>query len=241
MSLQQEWQGLIDQTKDYLRQHWSDGVVLQDPAVLVNLTATVPAARPTVSAGPQTLQAFRESIQNCQQCSLGATRKHFVFGNGDPQARVLFIGEAPGREEDESGQVFVGEAGQLLTKIIAAIKFTRDEVYIANVLKCRPPQNRDPLLEEIEHCKKHLFRQIEIIKPLVICTLGRFAAQTLLGSSQSMQQLRSTVHNFQGVPVVATFHPAALLRNPDWKRLAWEDVQQLRKLYDEKVKKHGQR
>jgi len=162
-----------------------------------------------------------------------------VFGNGSPQAKVLFIGEAPGREEDESGQVFVGEAGRLLTKIIEAISFKREDVYIANVLKCRPPDNRDPLLEEIEQCKKHLFQQISIIKPMVICALGRFAGQTLLATSQSMTQLRGKIHDFQGMPLICTFHPAALLRNPAWKRLTWDDVKLLRKLYDEKVKKHG--
>jgi DNA polymerase len=240
MNPQQEWQAIIDLTKNYLRQHWPEGAVLTGHEDIFRVTWPPPrVASPMAAAGFSALQTFKESIQHCQQCALAKTRKNIVFGNGSPQAKVLFIGEAPGREEDESGQVFVGEAGRLLTKIIEAISFKREDVYIANVLKCRPPDNRDPLLEEIEQCKKHLFQQISIIKPMVICALGRFAGQTLLATSQSMTQLRGKIHDFQGMPLICTFHPAALLRNPAWKRLTWDDVKLLRKLYDEKVKKHG--
>jgi len=155
-----------------------------------------------------------------------------VFGSGDPAAGIMFIGEAPGAEEDRAGQPFVGKAGQLLTKIIEAMGLSRDEVYICNILKCRPPNNRDPLPAEIEQCEPYLKRQIEIVQPRVICTLGRFAAQTLLGSREPMGRLRDQAHHYEGIPLVATYHPAALLRNPQWKRPTWEDVKRVRKLYD---------
>ena len=137
-----------------------------------------------------------------------------------------------GAEEDRVGQPFVGKAGQLLTKIIEAMGLSRDEVYICNILKCRPPNNRDPQPDEIEQCEPYLKRQIEIVQPRVICTLGRFAAQTLLRSREPMGRLRDQSHHYEGIPLVATYHPAALLRNPQWKRPTWEDIKRVRKLYD---------
>ena len=144
----------------------------------------------------------------------------------------MFVGEAPGAEEDRQGEPFVGAAGQLLTKIIEAMDLSREEVYICNILKCRPPNNRDPQPDEIEHCEPYLKRQIEIIQPQVICTLGRCAAQTLLRSTESMGRLRKQLHHYEGIPLVATYHPAALLRNPQWKRLTWEDIKRVRQVYD---------
>ena len=156
-----------------------------------------------------------------------------VFGEGDSQADLLVVGEAPGYEEDMSGRPFVGPAGKLLDKMLAAIGFRRDEVFICNVLKCRPPGNRDPLADEVAACRPYLRKQVELIGPRVICAFGRHAAQTLLATDQSLTRLRGATHEFMGVPVVVTYHPAALLRNQNWKRPAWEDLQALRRLYDE--------
>lgn len=144
----------------------------------------------------------------------------------------MFVGEAPGAEEDRQGLPFVGEAGRLLTRIIEAIEMQREEVYICNVLKCRPPNNRDPRPEEVQTCEPHLKRQIEIIQPKVICSLGRFATQTLLRTTESMGRLRGRTHEYEGIPVIPTYHPAALLRNPQWKRPTWEDMKRVRQTYD---------
>jgi uracil-DNA glycosylase family 4 len=158
-----------------------------------------------------------------------------VFGTGNPNAELMLIGEAPGREEDLQGEPFVGKAGQLLDKILAAIAFKRSEIYIGNILKCRPPQNRDPLPEEMALCIPYLFQQIHLIQPKIILALGRIAAHQLLRTTASLGSLRGTIHDFQGISLIVTFHPAALLRNPHWKKPVWEDVQMLRKHYDEQV------
>jgi DNA polymerase len=155
-----------------------------------------------------------------------------VFGAGCADANVMFVGEAPGREEDKQGLPFVGPAGELLTRMIESIRLSRDEVYIANVIKCRPPNNRDPKPDEIASCEPYLVRQIETIQPSVICTLGRFAAHVLLKTDEPMGQLCGRVGHYQGTKVVPTYHPAALLRNPQWKRRAWEDLKRLRREYD---------
>nr|MEE4267644.1 uracil-DNA glycosylase family protein [Candidatus Krumholzibacteria bacterium] len=178
------------------------------------------------------LVVLRDEVLPCTDCALHETRHHTVFGAGNPRAEVLFIGEAPGRDEDLQGEPFVGASGQLLTKIIGAIGFSRDDVYICNILKCRPPGNRDPLPEEVARCEPHLQRQLDIIRPRVICCLGRVAAQTLLKTTASLGALRKTAHFYQGIPVLATYHPAALLRNPGWKRDTWNDVRKLRALSD---------
>ena len=180
----------------------------------------------------EALDAFREEICKCTRCPLGANRNQFVFGSGNPNAGIMFVGEAPGADEDRSGLPFVGAAGQLLTKIIEAMGLLREEVYICNILKCRPPNNRDPQPEEIAQCEPYLKRQIELVQPRVLCTLGRFAAQTLLRSDLTMGRLRLSEHRYEGIPLVATYHPAALLRNPQWKRPTWEDIKKVRRLYD---------
>lgn len=182
-----------------------------------------------------TLAEFYEQIRHCQKCRLGASRTNFVFGVGNPQARLMCIGEAPGRDEDLQGEPFVGAAGKLLDKILAAIGFERDEVYIANIVKCRPPGNRDPESDEIEMCRPYVLRQIELIQPSVILTLGRVAAQALLQTTKAVARLRGIVHPLGGAVVVVTYHPAALLRDVRLKRLAWEDVQLARRVYDERV------
>ena len=181
----------------------------------------------------QQLIKFSEQIKNCQNCKLSEGRHNVVFGAGNADADIMLIGEGPGHEEDFQGKPFVGAAGQLLTKILAAINLTREEVYIANIVKCRPPQNRDPLPEEQEVCKEYLKKQIELIEPKFILALGRVAAQALLNTTKPMNQLRGTVYDWEGIKLIVTYHPAALLRNPQWKRATWEDVQVLQKLYRE--------
>jgi uracil-DNA glycosylase family 4 len=178
------------------------------------------------------LAALRDEVLPCTACALHQTRHSVVFGSGSPDAEVVFIGEAPGRDEDIQGQPFVGRSGQLLTKILSAIGYGRDEVFICNILKCRPPNNRDPQADEVTACEPHLKRQLAILNPRVICCPGRVAAQTLLGTDASLKRLRETVHFYEGIPVMATYHPAALLRNPGWKRETWNDVRKLKALVD---------
>ena len=179
-------------------------------------------------------------INQCTKCALSKSRNKFVFGAGNPNADIMLIGEAPGANEDKEGLPFVGRAGKLLTDILAAINFSRDEVYIANVLKCRPPKNRDPLPSEVEKCKPYLHKQIDLVKPKLILCLGRVAANNLLGMHETLTKLRDNIYELNNIKVMATFHPAALLRNPNWKRACWEDVQKFRKLYDEIMKKQGE-
>ncbi|MFN8178536.1 MAG: uracil-DNA glycosylase [bacterium] len=181
------------------------------------------------------LGELHDAYAECQRCGLGKTRTKFVFGVGNPHAKVVFVGEAPGRDEDLQGEPFVGAAGQLLNKILAAIDFKREDIYIANILKCRPPGNRNPEPIEIASCEPILRRQIEVIQPLILCTLGSFAAKTMLGATEGISRLRGRVHEYRGIPLIPTFHPAALLRNPAWKQPTWEDVQLLRREYDRLV------
>jgi len=180
----------------------------------------------------KTLDDIMRAVQNCQKCPLCETRTNIVFGAGNENANLVFVGEAPGADEDKQGKPFIGKAGQKLTQIINAIRLSRDEVYIANVLKCRPPNNRNPLPNEIETCEPYLIAQLEIIKPKVICALGTFAAQTLLKTNQPISKLRGRFHTYQGIRLMPTYHPAFLLRNPKSKRYVWEDVQKVRAEYD---------
>ncbi len=184
----------------------------------------------------KTLEELNEMICECQKCPLGKTRNKFVFGSGSADAGVMVVGEGPGAEEDIQGLPFVGRAGQLLTEILKAINFSRDEVYIANIVKCRPPQNRNPQPQEMDECLPYLKKQIDLIKPKAILCLGLVAAQALLKQKASLTSLRGKIFEFGDTKVMVTYHPAALLRNPNWKRGCWEDVQQFRKLYDELVK-----
>ena len=180
---------------------------------------------------PDELDALREIVLSCRRCKLCEGRTKVVFGEGAPRARVMFIGEAPGAREDESGRPFVGAAGQLLTRMIEnAMGLARAEVFIANVNKCRPPGNRDPEPDEVAACLPYLHAQIRAIRPAVIVTLGRIAAQNLLGSTLSMGQMRGRELEHAGVPVVATWHPAYLLRQPSAKREAWEDIKRVNRL-----------
>ena len=181
----------------------------------------------------ESLEDLDKMICNCQKCSLGATRNKFVFGTGNPNANAMCIGEGPGADEDAQGLPFVGRAGRLLTDILKAINFERDEVYIANVVKCRPPGNRTPLPVEMDTCLPYLKKQIELIKPKVILCLGLTAAQAILKKRDSLTNMRGKIFDFENAKVMVTYHPAALLRNPNWKRGCWEDVQKFRKLHDE--------
>lgn len=190
-----------------------------------------PAAAPSAAAGSkkERLAALEAQYKNCLACPLSATRTQVVFGTGNPDAKLMFVGEAPGFEEDKQGKPFVGAAGQLLTKIIGAMKLTRDDVYIANILKCRPPQNRNPLPSEIASCSPILMKQIEIIEPKILCALGKFAAQTLLSTETSIMRLRGRFQDWNGIPLMPTLHPAYLLRNPEDKKLVWEDMKLIMK------------
>ena len=179
----------------------------------------------------ESLADFDEIINNCSKCPLAKQRNNFVFGEGDPKADILIVGEAPGADEDRMGRPFVGAAGKLLDKILAAINLSRHEVFICNILKCHPPQNRDPLPEEIAQCQPYLMKQIELVQPKIILCLGRFAAQTLLQTTNSLGSLRGRFFDFCESKLIVTYHPAALLRNPEYKRPTWDDVQLLQKEY----------
>jgi uracil-DNA glycosylase family 4 len=177
------------------------------------------------------LTAIREDIGDCTRCKLcNLGRKQIVFGVGNPNADLMFVGEAPGRDEDLQGIPFVGRAGQKLTQIIEAIGLKRDDVYIANVIKCRPPDNRNPEPDEVESCEPFLFRQVDTIKPKVIVALGTFAAKSLLKTTDSISRLRGRVYDYRGAKLVPTFHPAFLLRNPSCRREVWEDMKKVRSL-----------
>lgn len=179
-------------------------------------------------AGAASLEALRDAIGDCRRCKLAGGRTHLVFGTGNPRARLVFVGEGPGQDEDIRGEPFVGRAGQLLTEIITkGMRLHREDVYICNVVKCRPPGNRNPEPDEVDACGPFLRRQIALIGPEVIVALGKFAAQTLLQTKTPITRLRGQWFDFEGVRLMPTFHPAYLLRNPADKRLVWEDIQQV--------------
>lgn len=189
---------------------------------------------PSSSAIPQSPVADSDSLlqvaselKECTRCKLCTTRKNLVFGEGNPQASLVFVGEGPGEQEDLQGRPFVGKAGQLLDRMIAAISLKREDVYICNVVKCRPPGNRNPELDEIRSCQPFLLRQLSVIQPKIIVALGKFAAQTLLQTEVPITRLRGQFHSFQGIKLMPTFHPSYLLRNPEAKRQAWIDLQQV--------------
>ncbi len=190
------------------------------------------AKTPLFGGKAEALKALYESIKDCRKCILGDSRKNFVFGEGDPEAKLVFVGEAPGATEDDQGRPFVGKAGKLLDKIIESIGFKREEVFILNVLKCRPPDNRPPEPEEENLCIPYLKAQIEIIAPKIICTLGNPATHILLKTEIGITRLRGTMQDYNGITVIPTYHPSACLRNPNLKVDVWHDVKLLRKEYD---------
>lgn len=205
--------------------------VTMAPAAAVSEVPADPApSPPEVGSGAETLAQISQDLGECTRCQLHTGRTTIVFGVGHAAADLMFVGEAPGRDEDVQGVPFVGRAGQLLTKIIESIGLTRDQVYIANVIKCRPPNNRNPEPLEVETCEPFLFRQLDAIKPKVVVALGAFAIRTLLQTSQAVSSLRGQVYDYRGAKLVPTFHPAFLLRSPDRKRDVWEDMKKVRDL-----------
>lgn len=190
------------------------------------------AAGSGAAGGGNGLEPLAGQVSKCRKCPLGMTRKNAVFGSGSPKAGLVFVGEAPGHDEDIQGLPFVGRAGQLLTKIIESIGYDRNDVYICNILKCRPPQNRNPLPDEIFKCQGYLMNQLNIIKPKLICTLGKFASQTLLKSDTPISRLRGNLYDYHGTKLIPTFHPAYLLRNPGEKRLVWEDMKKIKRFLE---------
>ena len=177
------------------------------------------------------LDDYLNSIKDCLECPLGKTRKNIVLGMGNPNADIVFVGEAPGKEEDLQGFPFVGRSGKLLDKMLASINLSRDDIYILNVLKCRPPDNRDPSKLEIEKCEPYLKEQLKIIKPKLIVALGRISAMTILRTKESLTNMRNKIFDYEGVDFLVTYHPAALLRNPNFKKYAWEDFKLIRDKY----------
>jgi uracil-DNA glycosylase family 4 len=178
------------------------------------------------------LEAIQADMKDCRRCKLAPGRKNIVFGSGNPKAELMFVGEAPGADEDEQGLPFVGRAGQLLTKIIEAMEMSRNDVFICNILKCRPPGNRNPEPDEIAACEPFLFRQIAVVRPKIICALGAYGAQTLLKTTEAIGRLRGRLLDYRGLKLVATYHPAYLLRNPMEKRKVWEDMLLIRRYLD---------
>ncbi|MBD3296207.1 MAG: uracil-DNA glycosylase [Candidatus Omnitrophica bacterium] len=181
----------------------------------------------TAAKSGRSPDSLRRKVENCTACSLSENRNNVVTGEGSPDAELMFVGEAPGAEEDQQGRPFVGRAGKLLTKIIEAMGLKRESVYITNILKCRPPSNRNPLPDEIERCVPYLMEQIDVIRPKVICTLGKFASQTLLSSDTPISRLRGEFHDFHGIKLMPTYHPAFLLRNSSGKKEVWEDMKKI--------------
>ncbi len=208
-------------------QQWGFETVVALPTEEPISTVAQPHVDCLPSSSSKTLVELEAGLEDCRLCPLCEQCKNIVFGAGHPQARLVLVGEAPGREEDEKGYPFVGEAGKLLDKILLAMHLSRDEVYICNVLKCRPPNNRDPQPDEIAACEPFLKQQLALIQPELIITLGRFAAQELLKTKEPIGKLRGHWHEYEGIPLMPTFHPAYLLRNPSGKRPVWEDMKQV--------------
>ena len=215
---------IID-TKRFINQH----IELFGNEIYSNIHKKEGNALTKPESTSESILSFQSSIENCRKCNLGTTRNKFVFGAGDPSADLLLIGEAPGQEEDLQGEPFVGRAGKLLDKILKAIGYTRDtNVFITNIVKCRPPDNRDPLPSEVEECSPYLNKQIELIKPKLIVALGKVAGKTLLKKDILLREMRNETYYFNSIPFRVTYHPAALLRNSSLKKEAWKDFQYIR-------------
>ena len=227
----EEFREIVSHLKKLIKANMEMG--LEAPALSTS-TLDYLSSRPS---GFASLEDLRKYIGDCERCKLGYGRMNLVFGAGSPEAPLVFVGEGPGREEDREGIPFVGEAGRLLTKIINAMGLSREEVYICNVVKCRPPRNRDPEQEEIETCLPFLKEQLNLIGPQVICTLGRIAAQALLGGEFKITRERGRWYSFMDIPLMPTYHPAYLLRNPSAKRQVWDDIQKIMKHMGLEVKK----
>ena len=215
-----------DALPDWLR----DAPPIPGPGITVELPSAT-----LLDGGPndlENLDAVAEAVAGCTLCPLSTGRTKTVPGEGDPHARLMLVGEGPGAKEDATGRPFVGRAGELLNDILEAINISRESVFIANIVKCRPPKNRKPLPDEVAACLPYLQRQVALIQPKVILALGGTAAENLLGVRRSLGQMREQVHSYGGIPLVVTYHPAALLRNPNWKKPTWDDVRIARQLLD---------
>ncbi|MCK4311369.1 MAG: uracil-DNA glycosylase [Candidatus Cloacimonetes bacterium] len=217
----------IKQYLEYLKLSGIQDIFFKPPKVK-KITKKPP---PQIFDPAQKLKELEEKYRNCKKCPLWEGRNKFCYGNGNPQAKLMLIGEGPGVDEDRAGKVFVGKAGQLLTKMLHAIKLTRDEVYIANIVKCRPPENRNPLPEEKRMCLPYLEEQISIIKPQILLLLGRVAAISLLEIDMPLKAFREQIYSYKGIKTYVSYHPAALLRNIGWKKFAWIDLQKVQKDY----------
>lgn len=245
LDLYHEYIQLLKLIRKYIEQETGERIPLPvrgatfdrgaDPRVVKQSVATAVIAKPQKRLEPleglqlDTIEGIEEAIQGCKRCRLAQYRKNIVLGTGDPNARLMIIGEAPGAQEDIQGQPFVGDAGQLLNKMLAAIHIERKDVYITNVVKCRPENNRNPLHDEIEACNPYLIVQIRVIKPKIILCMGNFATQTLLKTKDTISTLRGKFFNYQGIKLLPTYHPAALLYHPAWKKDAWIDMKLLQK------------
>jgi uracil-DNA glycosylase family 4 len=219
--------GRFRNTLSLLAQWGCPGFACSEESLATLSGLSKPAYQDTGTAGIESLDQIQSRLGDCRRCPLSEKRTRLVFGEGDPAARLVFVGEGPGLEEDQQGRPFVGPAGQLLDKIIAAMHLRRDQVYICNVVKCRPPSNRNPEPEEVAICKPFLERQLAAIQPQAICTLGAVAAHALLESSTPVSALRGRFHMYKNIPLMPTFHPAYLLRNPEQKRAVWEDLKKI--------------
>ncbi len=229
MDAKSEFLSIIKSIKAYIETEKAYGI--SEMLIADASTGKIKRAKP--ASKPEVLSAISSEVFNCKRCSLYKTRRNTVFGDGDPNAELLFVGEAPGFDEDLQGMPFVGQAGKLLTKMIESIGLSRDGVYICNVLKCRPPENRSPLPEEISVCKEYLLRQIEAISPKVIVCLGKYAAYTLLEADEPITKIRGKDYDYRGIHIIPTFHPAYLLRNPNSKGHVWEDLKKIRRILAE--------
>lgn len=224
----------MKEIETYFRYLRTIGVEFVETGLAAPRSAPPAVAAPPAAASSAviaTLEAIAREVAACTACGLHTTRTQTVFADGNPAYRLMFVGEAPGADEDEQGKPFVGRAGQLLTKMIEAIGFRREDVYIANVLKCRPPGNRDPRPDEVAVCEGYLKRQIVAVQPLIICALGTHATHTLLRVDTPIGKMRGRIYDYAGVPLLPIYHPSFLLRSPGHKKEAWEDLQKLRDEY----------
>lgn len=226
LSVKSELLNVIKDIKAYIKAEEEYGIT----EILMPGAGASEIKEPSSPARSKGLLSLKNEVLNCKACALHKTRKNVVFGDGDPRAKLIFVGEAPGYDEDLQGLPFVGQAGKLLTKMIEAMGLSRDSVYICNVLKCRPPENRQPQPEEVAACKGYLSRQIEAISPKVICCLGRHAACALLDTEDPISKIRGKEIDHKGIILVPTYHPAYLLRNPSAKKEVWGDLKKIKKI-----------
>jgi len=227
LSVLNSWKRTTDDCRQTTDICHPPSATVPEPPELTTTSAPCESVDSSASASADSLESIQTDIGDCRRCKLAQHRTRIVFGEGSPSARLMFVGEAPGFDEDQQGKPFVGKAGQLLSRIIQAIDLTREQVYICNVIKCRPPGNRNPEPDEILACSPFLNRQIASIQPEFICALGTFAAQALLKTTQPISMLRGHFHDYNGIRLLPTFHPSYLLRSPDKKREVWEDMKLL--------------